>query len=121
MRKRPWYPLVLAGLSMALVLPSACDISSPTRPDPVIVQADISSVGLVILYRDQSEPQDKYERIDYELQLRGAHVSSGSAAKHKETPITVTQIGDYTIIATARTDNGDPVGTGVFGITVTGL
>ena len=112
--------MLLAFSALGLLI-AACDSRSTTRPDPVIVQAELSAVGLVILYRDQSEPEDKYERIDSEARLRGAVVWSGSIPKHTEIPITVTQVGEYTFVSEARTDNGDLVGTGVFGITVTGL
>ena len=112
--------LLLALAALGLLIP-ACDSRPPSAPPKVEVQAEVSATGLVIFYRDTSEPSDKYERINYELTRNKVFVQSGSIGNHQQIGIPVSLIGEYQFASTAVSASGDDRGFNVFPITVTGL
>lgn len=116
---------LIAVLCLLPLLLAGCDSSTPTGPATVTVLASIETSGFVIVYTDDSEPQDKYQRIDGELYDSGGVLrDSFSVRKHESEPINVRRWGadNYLIVAIAINDRGDTVGTGTFpDIVVNGL
>jgi len=118
--------VVVCACFAMLLTAGNCSVGSegPTASGTVTVQAVIQARGFIILYRDESEPTNKYVRVDLALTNRGLPVESKSVGPHKETFFDVSHqgVGTYDINATAYNNKGTIVGGVLFpGIVVNGL